>query len=197
MKNSWLFFIDLDRGSPDIFPIEPIVLHNFGGHLSSQISLFVDNSIRQSRNLYVPGSLALQEALKCMSKLAGALLFWCSSTSTSNIAQDIAGRMHGSEPSNCTSSAHVKNVTSSRHNLSGYHFRFRSKGKSGTPVIFGKISSFMMKFLFQEAKRIQSYPLPWLAAAFVPPFNNLWVAISLSKLLCTYSLVFLLVCCWH
>ena len=105
-------------------------------------------------------SLALQEAFNCMSKLAGALLFWCSGTATSNIARDIAGRMHGSEPSNCTSSAHVKNVTSSRHNLSGYHFRFRSKGKSGTPVIFGKISSFMMKFLFQEAKRIQSYPLP-------------------------------------
>ncbi|XP_065622203.1 fatty-acid-binding protein 2-like isoform X3 [Quercus suber] len=170
MKNTWLFFIDLDRGSPDIFPIEPIVLHNFGGHLFSQISLFVDNSIHQSQNLYVPGSLALQEAFSFMSKLAGALLFWCSSTSTSNIARDIAGRMHGSEPSNCT---HVKNVTSSRHNLAGYHFRFRSKGKSGTPVIFGKISSFMMKLLFQEAKRIQSYPLLSLAAAFVPPFNNL------------------------
>ncbi|KAL0016639.1 hypothetical protein SO802_003708 [Lithocarpus litseifolius] len=173
MKNTWLFFIDLDRGSPDIFPIEPIVLHNFGGHLFSQISLFVDNSIHQSRNLYVPGSLALQEAFNCMSKLAGALLFWCSSTSTSNIARDIASRMHGSEPSNCTSSAHVKNVTSSRHNLAGHHFRFRSKGKSGTPVIFGKISTFMMKLLFQEAKRIQSYPLLSLAAAFVPPFNNL------------------------
>ncbi|KAL4650607.1 hypothetical protein ACB092_01G099600 [Castanea dentata] len=173
MKNTWLFFIDLDRGTPDNFPIEPIVLHNFGGHLFSQISLFVDNSIHQSRNLYVPGSLALQEAFNCMSKLAGALLFWCSSMSTSNIARDIAGRMHGSEPRNCTSSAHVKNITSSRHNLAGFHFRFRSKGKSGAPAIFGKISSFMMKLLFQEAKRVQSYPLLSLAAAFVTPFNNL------------------------
>jgi len=94
MRNNWLFFMDLDGSSRDIFPIEPLVLHNYGGHLFSQISSFVDNSIYQSRNLYAPGSIALREAFSCVSKLAGALLFWVSSTSTSNLTQDIASSSH-------------------------------------------------------------------------------------------------------
>ncbi|GMY29078.1 fatty-acid-binding protein 2 [Fagus crenata] len=173
MRNNWLFFIDLDGGSPDIVPIEPLVLHNFGGHLFSQISSFMDNSILQSQNLHVPGSLALQEAFNCMSKLAGALLFWCSSTSTSNMARDISSSTHGSKPRSCTSNTQVKRITSIRHNLAGFRYRFRSKGKSATPVLFGKISSFTMKLLFQETERLQSYPLLSLAAALVPPFHNL------------------------
>ncbi|GLT73348.1 hypothetical protein SLA2020_452150 [Shorea laevis] len=141
MRNNWLFFIDLDGSSRDIFPIEPLVLHNYGGNLFAQISSFVDNSIYQSRNLYAPGSLALREAFNCVSKLAGALLFWISSTSTSNLTQDIASSSHGSETKSCASST--------------------------------QISSFMMKLMSREAKRLQSYPWLSLAAALVPPLDNL------------------------
>jgi hypothetical protein len=172
MRNNWLFFMDLDGSSRDIFPIEPLVLHNYGGHLFSQISSFVDNSIYQSRNLYAPGSIALREAFSCVSKLAGALLFWVSSTSTSNLTQDIASSSHGPEPKSCASSTQVKHIISSRQNLAGFRF-IRSKGKSSTPLRFDKISSFMMKLMSREAKRLQSYPLLSLAAALVPPFDNL------------------------
>jgi hypothetical protein len=172
MRNNWLFFIDLDGSSQDIFPIEPLVLHNYGGNLFSQISSFVDNSIYQSRNLYAPGSLAVREAFNCVSKLAGALLFWISSTSTSNLTRDIASSSNGSKPKSCESSTRVKNIISSRHNLAGFHY-IRSKGKSAIPVRFDKISSFMMKLMSREAKRLQSYPLLSLAAALVPPFDNL------------------------
>lgn len=172
MRNNWLFFIDLDGSSRDIFPIEPLVLHNYGGNLFAQISSFVDNSIYQSRNLYAPGSLALREAFNCVSKLAGALLFWISSTSTSNLTQDIASSSHGSETKSCASSTQVKHIISSRHNLAGFRF-VRSKGKSAPPVCFDKISSFMMKLMSREAKRLQSYPLLSLAAALVPPLDNL------------------------
>lgn len=187
MRNNWLFFIDLDGSSRDIFPIEPLVLHNYGGNLFAQISSFVDNSIYQSRNLYAPGSLALREAFNCVSKLAGALLFWISSTSTSNLTQDIASSSHGSETKSCASSTQVKHIISSRHNLAGFRF-VRSKGKSAPPVCFDKISSFMMKLMSREAKRLQSYPLLSLAAALVPPLDNLWVVIvhSLSRLSCTF-----------
>jgi hypothetical protein len=107
-----------------------------------------------------------------VSKLAGALLFWVSSTSTSNLTQDIASSSHGPEPKSCASSTQVKHIISSRQNLAGFRF-IRSKGKSSTPLRFDKISSFMMKLMSREAKRLQSYPLLSLAAALVPPFDNL------------------------
>ncbi|XP_040999026.1 fatty-acid-binding protein 2 isoform X2 [Juglans microcarpa x Juglans regia] len=100
--------MDLDGGSPDIIPIESFVLHNFGGHLFSQISSFLDNSMHQSQNMYVPGSLALREAFNCVSKLAGALLFWFSSTSTSNMTQNITS--HGSKPRSPASSTQMSSL---------------------------------------------------------------------------------------
>ncbi|KAF5445216.1 hypothetical protein F2P56_034281 [Juglans regia] len=100
--------MDLDGGSPDIIPIESFVLHNFGVHLFSQISSFLDNSMHQSQNMYVPGSLALREAFDCVSKLAGALLFWFSSTSTSNMTQDITS--HGSKPRSPASSTQMSSL---------------------------------------------------------------------------------------
>ncbi|KAG6625032.1 fatty-acid-binding protein 2 isoform X1 [Carya illinoinensis] len=162
--------MDLDGGSPDIIPIESFVLHNFGGHLFSHISSFLDNSMHQSQNMYVPRSLALREAFNCVSKLAGALLFWFSSTSTSNMTQDITS--HGSKPRGPASSTQVKHITSRRHNLIGFCFN-RSKGKPDTPVLFDKMSSLMMKIRFGEAKLLQSYPLFSLAAVLIPPFDNL------------------------
>ncbi|KAG7941808.1 hypothetical protein I3843_16G065200 [Carya illinoinensis] len=100
--------MDLDGGSPDIIPIESFVLHNFGGHLFSHISSFLDNSMHQSQNMYVPRSLALREAFNCVSKLAGALLFWFSSTSTSNMTQDIIS--HGSKPRGPASSTQMSSL---------------------------------------------------------------------------------------
>lgn len=115
--NNWFFFMDLDGVSPDIIPINSFVFHNFGGHLFSQISSFLDNSMHQSQNLYVPGSLALREAFNCAPKLAGAVLFWFSSTSTSNMTQDIASTSHGPKPRSHASSAQVKHITSRRHKI--------------------------------------------------------------------------------
>lgn len=161
--------MDPDGSSRDILPIEPLVLHHYGGQLFSQFSSFVDNSIRQSQNLYVPGNLALREAFNRMSKLASAFLIWICSTTTSNLTQDIASSLRSTKPKLSTEFRHV---TSRTHNLGGFHF-IRSKGKSAIPVCFGKISSFIMKLMFRETTRLQSYPLLTLAAALVPPFNNL------------------------
>ncbi|GMP83996.1 hypothetical protein CsSME_00037706 [Camellia sinensis var. sinensis] len=172
MRNNWLFFMDLDGGSPYMFPVEPLAPHSFGGHLLYQISSFVDNSLYNTRYLYVPGSLALQEAFNCISKFAGALLFWFASGSNSNTSHKLSGNSYASNPKGFKSPAQVKLSTSSRHNLLGFYFNSRSKGKTFSPVIFGNILSVTTKQLHSAAKELQSFPVLSLAAALVPPFDN-------------------------
>ncbi|KAF2285064.1 hypothetical protein GH714_037690 [Hevea brasiliensis] len=173
MGNNWLIFMNPDDGCPYIFPIEPLLSQSLLGHTFSQLNSFVDNSLHQSRFLYIPGSMAFQEALNCMSKLAGALLFWFTSTSSSNLTQQISGNQQGPRPGSSQSLTQVKHITSTKRNLTGFRFGFRSKGESSSPVVFGKISSFMMRLLCREAERLQSFPVLSLAAALVPPFENL------------------------
>ncbi|KAF8401092.1 hypothetical protein HHK36_014395 [Tetracentron sinense] len=172
MRNSWFFFMDLDGGSPYIFPTEPPVSHSFGGHLLSQISSIVDSSLYQSRYLYVPGSLALQEALNCISKFVGAL-FWFSCGSNSNLNRKLSGNPHGSKPRSCKSCTQVKHIISCRNNLARLHFRSKSKGESAIPIGFSKFVSSTMRHLFKEAELLQSFPVLSLASALIPPFDSL------------------------
>ncbi|XP_028807091.1 fatty-acid-binding protein 2 [Neltuma alba] len=169
MKSDWLSFMGSDGVHPDIFSLEPFVFHNLGSNLFSQLHSFADNSIYQSRNLYAPGSLALQEAFNRISGLAGAFVVWFCSGTYSKIAQDIAGSQFRSSGA----SMQVKPISSVRHNLAGFHFSFRSERKSVGPVALAKISSSAMRLLWREVKRLQSYPVLSLAAALVPPIQNL------------------------
>ncbi|XWS72371.1 hypothetical protein CRYUN_Cryun02cG0034400 [Craigia yunnanensis] len=175
MRNNWLFFMDLDGGeSPYIFPMEPFVSNGVAAHLFSQFSSLVDCSLYHSKHLYVPGSLAFREAFSCMSKFAGALLFWFSSTSTSNLSRNIsAGNQRGLKSGSCKSSAQVKHIASCKNNLAGFHFASESRGQSAIPLVFGKISSYAVRHFFGEAEALQSFPLLSIAAALIPPFDNL------------------------
>lgn len=173
MRNNWVFFIDLDGGSPYILPIEPFASHGFGGHLFSHISSFMDNSLFQSRNLYMAGSLALQEALNCFSKIAGALLLWCSSTSTSNVTREIADDLHGSNSRSFKNFTEVRSIRSGRLGSRGFHFSFNLDKEHSNPIFLGKIGSFALKLMGKEAGKQQLHPLLSVAAALVPPLNNL------------------------
>ncbi|KAA0064542.1 hypothetical protein IC582_015351 [Cucumis melo] len=168
MRNNWVFFIDLDGGSPYILPIEP-----FGGHLFSHISSFMDNSLFQSRNLYMTGSLALQEAFNCFSKIAGALLLWCSSTSTANVTREIADDLHGSNSRSFKNFSEVWSIRSSRLGSGGFHFSFNLDKKHSNPIFLGKLGSFASKLLGKEAGKQQLHPFLSVAAALVSPLNNL------------------------
>ncbi|XVE53830.1 hypothetical protein DITRI_Ditri03aG0033400 [Diplodiscus trichospermus] len=173
MRNNWLFFMDLDGGSPYIFPMEPFVSNGLGAHLFFQFSSFVDSSLYHPKHLYVPRSLAFEEAFSCMSKFAGALLFWLSSTSTSNLSRDIsAGNQRSLKSGSSKSSALVKHIASCKNNLAGFHFDSESRGLS-VPFVFGKISSFAMRHFFGQAETLQSFPPLSLAVALIPPFDNL------------------------
>ncbi|CAK7352756.1 unnamed protein product [Dovyalis caffra] len=154
-----------------MFPLEPLFSQGFGANLSSQVSSFVDNPLHQSRFIHIPGTMAFQEALNSMSKLAGGLICWFTSASSSNLSRKISGNQRSRGPGSCKSSAQVKNSTG--HNLAGLGFGSISKGESSPPVIFSKISSFMMRLLHRDAEKLKSFPVLSLAAALVPPFDNL------------------------
>lgn len=164
--------MDLDGGSPYILPMEPLTSHGLGGHLFSQISSLVDNSIYNYSYLSVPGSLAIEGAFNHISKLAGALLFLFSSGSSSNIRREIVGSPQGSKPRGLKSSSHFRLITSSRQNFNGIHFGFRSNAKYTIPVI-DKISRIISKLFHIEAEKLKLYPMLSLAAALVPPFDDM------------------------
>ncbi|OIW12076.1 hypothetical protein TanjilG_15316 [Lupinus angustifolius] len=157
MNNYWLSFMDSD--SDILFPFNSFI---FGSNL-----LHYNDS---SRNFYVPGSLSIPQAFERVTTLAGALLLWFSSCSSSNLVQDIAGSMnHGSQFGTATmGSVKVK------PNVAGFGFPFRLKRKSSSRALsLGKISSFAMRLIWREAKKFQSFHVLSLAAALVPPIQNL------------------------
>ncbi|PPS15673.1 hypothetical protein GOBAR_AA04901 [Gossypium barbadense] len=109
-----------------------------------------------------------------MSKFTGAILFWFSSMSTSKLSRDISsGNQCGLESRSCESSALVKHLFSCKNNLAGCRFASDSRGLFGTPLVFGKISSFAMRSFFGEAEALRHIPLLSLAAALIPPLDNL------------------------
>ncbi|GMG99287.1 hypothetical protein Nepgr_001127 [Nepenthes gracilis] len=169
MGNNWLLFMDLDGQSPYYLPTDPLISRGFGSQLFSQFSNFVDSSLYQSRNIVIPGSLALREAFNCVSKFAGALIFWFSGPSNSNVRNKLSD-IHGSGPGKYRSFRQVKNVKSSKHNLTGFRISSRSRSKSVGPLVDGKISSFSIRYLFRKSEKL---PALSIAAAVVPPFSSL------------------------
>ncbi|KAL2545164.1 Fatty-acid-binding protein 2 [Forsythia ovata] len=164
MGNNWMF-VEPDGGSGG-FSMDPLVPH-VSGHWLFHVSSFIDNS----RYLYIPGSLALEEAFNCVSKFAGSVLLWFASGSNSHINNKISGDHIGSS-SSCKASRQVKRNYSNKCDFSGFFWKSRYKGESAVPVVFGKISRFTLNKLFKEAERLQSLPALSLAAALVPPFTN-------------------------
>ncbi|KAF5748367.1 fatty-acid-binding protein 2 [Tripterygium wilfordii] len=164
--------MDLDGGSSNMLPTDPFWSHSCRAHFISQFSAFVDHSLRQSGYLHAHGSQALEQAFGCMSQLAGALLCLLSSMSTTNLCQNISGNIYGSEPGSCRSSMQVRQVSSIENNAR-FGFGYGLKRESAIPVVFGKISGFIMNLLHREAEMFQSLSVLSLAAALIPPLDNL------------------------
>ncbi|KAL9176584.1 hypothetical protein ABFS82_01G006400 [Erythranthe guttata] len=155
MGNDRMFFIDPDGGSSGIFPMDPLLPHSY-------ITSLVDNS----RFLYIPGSLVLQDAFNCMSKFAGALVLWLGSGgSNSRINRRLSGGSH----SNCS----VKHISSVRHDLTGFFLKSKHRTKWQIPVVLVNLSNLAMKHMCKEAERLPSFHMLSLAAALVPPITNI------------------------
>ncbi|KAH9653081.1 Fatty-acid-binding protein 2 [Citrus sinensis] len=160
MGNNW-FFMDFNGGDPYILPTEFFLARSLGDHLFSQSSY-----------PYVPGSLALQGAVNCISKFTGAFLFWFTSGSSSNLSRRIAGNQHGSKIGSYKSSAQVKQITSTGHNLTGFHLSSNSESEYACPVVFNKVSSSAIRRLFREGGKLHLSSVLSLAAAVIPPLDN-------------------------
>ncbi|KAH9805012.1 Fatty-acid-binding protein 2 [Citrus sinensis] len=160
MGNNW-FFMDFNGGDPYILPTEFFLARSLGDHLFSQSSY-----------PYVPGSLALQGAFNCISKFTGAFLFWFTSGSSSNLSRRIAGNQHGSKIGSYKSSAQVKQITSTGHNLTGFHLSSNSESEYACPVVFNKVSSSAIRRLFREGGKLHLSSVLSLAAAVIPPLDN-------------------------
>lgn len=163
-----LVLMDPNGGSSNIFPMDPLVPHSFGTHFLSHIVSFVDNS----RYLCVPGTLALQEAFNCFSKFAGAFFIWFASGSNSNLNHKTLGRCDGSNPGKGDNE--LKRIISQGQKFKGVLDNCICEGKSGIPFILDKISRFSMKQFYREAEHLHSFPALSLAAALVPPLNNVY-----------------------
>ena len=173
MRNNWLWFMDLDGGSPHIFPVEPIAFHSFGSNVFSHITSYMDNSLHQFRHFSGPGSLAVDGAFNHIAKLAGALVFVISGRSRLKVTGEIAGNPSGSKVRRFRPFQQVRHITSGRQNFKNFCLGFRLTGESGMPLLFGKLSSFLSKLVSAESERLQSDSVLSLAAALVPPFDNL------------------------
>lgn len=162
MRNNWLFSMDLDGGDPYILPTGFFLSHGLGVHFFSQPG-----------RSHLPGSQTLQEAFSCISRFAGALLFWLSSGSSSNLSRTIGGNQHGSSMcGSCKSSTQIQNITSSSHNLAGFHSGSKLQGESGASVVFGKISSSAIRRMFREGG-IPPGSVLSLAAALITPSDSM------------------------
>lgn len=162
MRNDWYCFKDLDGGNPFILPTEFFFSRSLRDHLFSK-----------SKHRRVPGSLALNEAFSCISKFAGAFLFWFTSGSSSNLSRRIAGTQHVSKPGSCKPSMQVEQITSSDSLFAGFNFSSSSKSDSATSVAFSKISNSLIRRMLREGEGIQSCSLLSLATAVIPPLDNM------------------------
>ncbi|KAK7377080.1 hypothetical protein VNO80_02500 [Phaseolus coccineus] len=155
MNNDFVWLPSL-YSDPEVFTyLEPFLLRN---SLSSRFMHSLANN---------PGSFAIGEAFGHVSRFAGAFLVWLSRASSFNVARSLRG---SPPPPPRFGSAQVKAVAT---NVRLFGFPFRSKRKSFASVKLGKVSSLAMKMIWSEAKRLRSLPLLSLAAALVPPFQNL------------------------
>ncbi|GER35365.1 chalcone-flavanone isomerase family protein [Striga asiatica] len=165
MGSNRFFFIEPDGGSMGSFSMDPLLPQS--AHWLTHIASMVDNS----RHLFLPGSLVLQDAFNCMSKFACALVLRFGSGSNCNINRKLPGNNLGSHSN--ASSTQVKHISSVRQDVSRFFWNSKHRMKSGIPVVFGKVSSFALKQICKEAERLQCFPVLSLAAALVPPFTNI------------------------
>ncbi|KAG9457307.1 hypothetical protein H6P81_001815 [Aristolochia fimbriata] len=152
MRFNWLFFpiLDLDDGSKCIIPTE--------------FDLYPGSFF------HVPGSLALQEVFCCISKVAGALLFCVSGSSNIRSKHSLSHKGNGSTNSHFYSQAKQSSPLMSERLV--LQFKAGGSAESAPPFYIGGILSCALRNLRREVEQFQSFPFLALAAAIVPPFDN-------------------------
>ncbi|KAK4798504.1 hypothetical protein SAY86_030830 [Trapa natans] len=162
MKNNELRFKQLERRPALVLPTEPFVLHNIGGHICSSIGSLAEKSLDKSRNLHLPGIIALQESFNCMSRFTSTVVLWFTGGVGSSMDHNMDKNMCSLKPGRRKFPLIVRHVTSGTKVKENDH-----------PALLKKISSFMMKQLYREADKLRSLPFLSMSAVKIPPLNNL------------------------
>ncbi|PKA49579.1 Fatty-acid-binding protein 2 [Apostasia shenzhenica] len=165
--------MDRNGGRPYIFSIDSDISQGPGAYWLSQFCSFVDMSLYSSNHLFNSGSLALQEALSCISKFAGVVFVWLSSSSKSSTGRRTLRSDHGGSNS-CDYQSHsqIKQYTC-RKKIEGLHFNAKPDVQSAITLAFAKLANSTAKRLWKELGQTQAFPVLSLAAALIPPFDNL------------------------
>lgn len=159
--------MNFDNGSSYNFFMDRNISEGFGVNCLSHLCSFVDLSLHNSNHLVSSGSIALQEAFGYLSKFAGALFIWISTGSNPNSGRKMSANMsHESNLKNHQVCHHVNRVN-------GLHFLFGLELQSAIPFIFGKFTNSTARRLLKEFGQYQIFPVLSLAAALIPPFENL------------------------
>ncbi|XP_051151185.1 fatty-acid-binding protein 2 [Andrographis paniculata] len=154
MGNDWLYFIEPDGSSSGFFLMDPLLSH---------ITSLVDNS----RYLFMPGSLAIQEAFGSMSKFSGAVVIWLLRGSSLNINHKLPRKFSCSNVL-----TQVKHIPSIKCDLTGFFRKSKCRREISAIPLAGKLSNFALGQMWKEVEWLQSFPVLSLMAAMVPPFTN-------------------------
>ncbi|XP_073011213.1 fatty-acid-binding protein 2 [Typha latifolia] len=172
MKNTWSFFTNLDHdgGFPHGFLTETQVSQFFGLSLLPRLSSLVDSSLSHSKHLYISGNAALQESFSCLNKFAGAFFVWLSTGANSYMIHRLSSNTCGSNSRGYGSQ--IKHVTSCIRNLAGLHFS-HLKEEHGVQLLLARIANSAVGRLWKEIERDHACHILSLAAAIIPPFDNI------------------------
>ncbi|KAK8921532.1 Fatty-acid-binding protein 2 [Platanthera zijinensis] len=159
--------MNFDNGNSYNIFMDRNMSEGFGVNYVSHLCSFVDLSLNNSNHLVSSGSIALQEAFGYISKFAGALFIWLSTGSNPNNGCKMSANIsHGSNVKNHQICPHVNRIK-------GLHFLSRLELQSAIPLIVGKFTNSTARRLLKEFGQYQVFPVLSLAAALIPPFENL------------------------
>ncbi|BAF10210.1 fatty-acid-binding protein 2 [Oryza sativa Japonica Group] len=172
MKPDWSIFSKFDHNGGYLhkFPIDSPISHDIGLGLISHFGTLVESSFQHPRHICSTGNGAVQEAFSCFNKFAGAFYFWLSRASNPKIFHRLSA-IAGSSSRACQSQ--IKQVTSCMQHLAGLRFGSQVREEHAIQILLAKLANATFGRLWNEVEERHACNILMLAAATVPPFENI------------------------
>ncbi|XP_026430146.1 fatty-acid-binding protein 2-like isoform X2 [Papaver somniferum] len=164
-------FMDHDGRSTYKSPTEYQLRHSCGDHLLCQITSLVDSSLYHSKCLSSTGTSVIREALDCIFKFTGALIFPFASGAKSKLHRNLSGDQHGSKHRNHQFCLQGKQIYP--RNLMEFKFGSESRSKSDPFAILSNFLASTIRCILNDVQQLPLFPVLSLASALIPPFDNL------------------------
>ncbi|KAI3997482.1 hypothetical protein MKX01_008089 [Papaver californicum] len=170
MRNRFVF-MDQDGRATYKSPTEYRLRHSCGDHLLCQITSLVDSSLYHSKCMSSTGTSVIREALDCIFKFTGALVFPFASGAKSKLHHNLSGDQHGSKHKNHQSCLQRKQKFP--RSLMAFKFASESRSESDPFVILSNFLASTIRCLQNDVQQLPLFPVLSLAAALIPPFDKL------------------------